>query len=1635
MAEPLKTLFDNMNAKEEAKKKKGPGSKKASNKAALPTEDMATPDRKVDKSDKRLSVERIYQKKTQLEHILLRPDTYIGSVEPVKQAMWVINEDGALENREITYVPGLFKIFDEILVNAADNKQRDPSMNAIKISIDPENNMISIWNNGKGIPIIEHKTEKLFVPSMIFGHLLTSSNYDDSQKKVTGGRNGYGAKLCNIFSTKFTVTTACRQYKKKFKQTWTKNMTKTTDAKIVDFDGTDYTEICFYPDLEKFKMEMLDRDIVALLTRRAYDIAGCTKGVRVTLNGSRLPVTDFRSYVDLYLKDKTDEMGNPLKVAYESVNPRWEVCLTTSEKGFQQVSFVNSIATMKGGRHIDYIAEQVVSKLIDTIKKKNKGGIAIKPFQIKSHVWLFVNCQIENPTFDSQTKENMTLQAKQFGSECKMSDKFYKAALNSGVVENIMSWMKFKQQSQLDKKCHASKHSKIKGIPKLDDANDAGGKNSHSCTLILTEGDSAKALAVSGLGVVGRDRYGVFPLRGKLLNVREANHKQIMENAEINAIIKIMGLQYKNKYEQPESLRSLRYGKLMIMTDQDQDGSHIKGLLVNFIHNNWPNLLKHNLLEEFITPIVKATKGKETCSFYSLPEFEEWKNATDNWSSWKIKYYKGLGTSTMKEAKEYFSDMVRHRIPFKYVGPEDDSAIVLAFSKKKVEDRKEWLTDWLNERKRRREAGLHDVYLYGKETKAISYNDFINKELVLFSNADNERSIPSLCDGLKPGQRKVLFTAFKRYEKKEVKVAQMAGAVSELSAYHHGENSLMSTIINLAQNYVGSNNLNLLQPIGQFGTRLYGGKDAASPRYIFTQLSSLARKIFPVSDEPLLKSNFDDNQRVEPEWYCPIIPMVLVNGTDGIGTGWSTKIANYDIREVVANVRRLLSGEEPLPMLPSYKNFKGTIEELEPNRFVCSGEVAIIDNNTIEITELPIRVWTQSYKESVLELFLHGSEKVKPCITDYKEYHTDTTVKFLVKLSEEKLMNFEHEGLHKAFRLQNTISQANSMVLFDQHGCIKRYNDVLEILKDFYAVRLALYQRRKDYQEGMLEAEASRLNNQARFIMEKIEGTVVIENKKKKEMISTLVHRGYDSDPVKIWKEAQNKLQAEEEVTGPSEAEDDALSEVSTASSSAGPDFNYLLGMPLWSLTRERKDDLLKNRDNKCKELAELRRKSPTMLWKEDLEAFEQQLEVVEQQERDDEAMGVTNAAATKGAKKPRKKLITKQETMPSPYGRRVVPRIDAVAKTSRAAGGDGATKRARKTKKMENGEDTGSLDDSAEKEPMSLMQRLAAKGTKTVARNGSTKTLKQKTLGFKPAAKKKAASKKKGSSFSDSDSESDLDGSLNYSDLDLPVEEVQKPVSRRATTQKAKYSFSDDEDGDDDNDASPRVSPTFNLDDVSDDNNKEDKDGFSSSPVKRPVKRAAPKLVSDSESDDAAMDVGEPKAKGPVVLSSGDESESGLSPPKQAKVSPPAKKPAAKPKASKQKTLLELINKPSKSKKSSNDDDSQDAATKKPAKAKAAPKPRKPAAKKSKTTSDDDSSDFKPKKPAAKKTSTKKAAAKPKKRKIDFSDSEDDDAFDVDETDTVEVPAPKLTGRAGGRVRPAVKYNFGDDSDDDDDF
>ncbi|KAM5483676.1 DNA topoisomerase 2 [Microsporum audouinii] len=1128
-----------------------------------------------------------YQKITQLEHILKRPDTYIGSVERTEKQMWVYNSTTELmEYREVSYVPGLYKIFDEILVNAADNKQNDTNMNEIRVTLDKEGGEISVWNNGRGIPVEVHSKEKIYIPELIFGHLLTSSNYNDQQEKVTGGRNGYGAKLCNIFSNEFTIETADSRTKKKFKLTWTNNMSTMGKPKITECKGDDYTKVTFKPDFAKFGMEGMDDDFEALVKRRVYDMAG-TCGTTVKLNGTKIPVKSFKKYMEMYTKAiKTERGEDPTSdkndIITESPDRRWEIGFTVSDGSFQQVSFVNSIATTSGGTHVNYISDQICNKLADALKKKNKTGATLKAAQIKNHIFLFVNCQIVNPAFTSQTKEQLTTRSSQFGSKCIVSDEFLKKVMKTRVMDDILHFAE-KKADQILKKTDGNRRSRMNN-PKLTDANKAGTKEGHHCTLILTEGDSAKGLAMAGRAVVGPDLFGVFPLRGKLLNVRDASVDQISKNAEIQNIKNFIGLQHKKEYT---DTRGLRYGHLMIMTDQDHDGSHIKGLLINYLQVAFPTLLKiPGFLIEFITPIVKVWKGDpknptHSKSFFTLPEYEEWKETHAHDKKWQKKYYKGLGTSSTEDAQIYFQDLDKHLKQFHTLQDKEAELIELAFSKKKADERKEWLRQF-----------KPGTYL-DHSTEQITYSDFINKELILFSMADNIRSIPSVIDGLKPGQRKVLYTMFKRNVRKDIKVVELAGYVSGMTAYQHGDNSLHTTIVGLAQTFVGSNNINCLEPSGNFGSRLQGGSDSASARYIYTRLSPFARRLFHPADEPLLVNNTDDGKVIEPETYVPVVPLILINGADGIGTGWSTSIPNYNPEDVVANLKRLMTGEELVPMKPWFRGFKGEVTG-SGDRYKFSGIIKQTGDNEVEITELPIRTWTQDFKDRLEEII--KADKVPSFIKDYKDYNTHTNVHFIIQMDEKHMKKALEEGLEEKFKLIKPIVTSN-MVAFDAEGRITRYETPEDILRAFYAVRIKLYERRKQHLLSQLQSQLDKLSNQARFVQMIIDGKLVISKKKKTILIQELKDKAFKPFP-KVADTAKSDEVDDEE--GEEDEEEEGNSDAVLSSDA----YDYLLSMPLWSLTQERVEKLRRQIGDKEMEVDALIKLSKEDIWKKDLDDF-----------------------------------------------------------------------------------------------------------------------------------------------------------------------------------------------------------------------------------------------------------------------------------------------------------------------------------------------------------------------------------------------------------------------------------------------
>lgn len=1090
-------------------------------------------------------IEDKYQKKSQLEHIIDLPDTYIGSVEKGEVELWV-HDGETMVKKNINITLGLYKIFDEVLVNSIDhwvrclNNKGKLKVTVIKVTIKPKTGEIIVYNNGEGIDVVKHPIEKVYVPEMIFGHLLTSTNYDKTEKKITGGKNGYGAKLTNIFSKKFVIETVDSKRNLKYIQTFKNNMSHKCKPRITDCGDEPYTKISFFPDFEKFNMETLDDDIISLFRKRVYDTAVVTKGVSVSFNNKKITTKTFEKYVDLYIGNKKEYPR-----LYENVSDRWEIVASVSpDDKFEHLSFVNGIYTFKGGKHVDHVARYICRKLQKFAETKGikRKKMKLKQSVIQDNLMIFVRSTIENPSFDSQTKEYLTTIPSKFGSSIELSDKFIEKLAKTGVLEKAMKLSEYKDDSKLSK-MDGKKKSTLRGIPKLDDANWAGTKKADQCTLILTEGDSAKSFAIAGLSVLKRDKFGVFPLRGKLLNVREASKKKVSENHEITSLVKILGLQYNKVYS---DLSSLRYGSVLILTDQDVDGSHIKGLVMNWLETFWPSLLEiDGFMTSMQTPIVKARKGKMIKSFYTLTDYENWQHTIKDMKKWNIKYYKGLGTSTSAEAKEYFKELHNTRINYGYDEPE---CFKLAFEKSRADDRKEWLMNYDRE-----------LILDQKATK-VSCQDFFNKDFIHFSNYDCERSIPSMIDGLKISQRKVLFSVLKRNLTKEIKVAQLSGYVSETSCYHHGEQSLNDCIVSMAQNFVGSNNINLLEPIGQFGTRLQGGKDSASPRYIFTKMSKITPIIFNSNDNTLLEYNSDDGTFVEPHYYLPIIPMILVNGATGIGTGFSTNIPKFNPKDLINNLIRLMDGQGVKKIIPWYRKFKGKIYSKE-GKFYSKGICKSIGSGKLNITELPIGCWTDKYKEFIENILVDkqapDKKQKKQFLSDYVTNCTEEDVDFTLTFAK---------NCGDAYKSLNLIDSKNTSMsnihLYNQDGRIQKYSSPEEILEEFYNFRLGFYDKRREYLIAKLEEELNIIESKVKFILAFVNDEIKILNIELEEIVEQL--------------------------------EDMELFKVNDS-------FDYLINMQIRSLTKKRIEELKKQEDIKKAEHTVLLETTSKQMWKDDL--------------------------------------------------------------------------------------------------------------------------------------------------------------------------------------------------------------------------------------------------------------------------------------------------------------------------------------------------------------------------------------------------------------------------------------------------
>ena len=1003
------------------------------------------------------------QKLTHIEHVLKRPDSYVGPVDTVREPYWVL--DGEKFKRTTTkYSPALLKIFDEILVNATDRNSMHPKhVSSISVNIDDTVGMITVDNNGPlgGLTIRKNEKEDVWNPELVFGHLLTSTNYDDNQKRVVGGRNGFGAKLANIYSKWFSVIIKDPSTKQEYHQEWFDNMSTCYVPKIKKFNGaTASVSISFKPDWSRFGMKDMENGIYKIMEKRVWDANICTSpNCKIKFNGVALPKQNFEAYA---------KMHEGIDNVCSMTSDRWSVCIGPSEDGMQQVSFVNGICTTKGGTHIDHVANIVSNAIIEDMAKK----IKLKPQQVKNTFTIFVRSILENPTFSSQVKSECTSKVQSFGSKFELPKTFVKNVLKTGIADELTALSKFREAKELSKTDGGARKSKITGIPKLDDANKAGTAQSSKCTLIVTEGDSAKTLAVAGLSVVGRDHYGVFPLRGKCKNVRDASVAQLTGNQEFNDLKKILGLQQGKEYK---DVSELRYGRLMIMTDADNDGSHIKGLILNMIDYFWPSLLKLGFVVSMVTPIIKASRGNQSKSFYTDSAFRTWYG--NGQSGWRIKYYKGLGTSTSAEAREYFKKIEDLTVKFN-TDVMSDKSITLAFDKKKADDRKTWLLE-----STAKEANELEVP-YGN-IKQLGITDFVHKDLVNFSLADLKRSIAHMADGLKPSQRKVMYACFQKNLRNEMKVAQLAAFVAEKSAYHHGEVSLADTIVKLANDYTGSNNLNLLEPCGQFGTRLMGGKDASQTRYIFTRLMPEARSVFDPRDDAVLTYLHDDGRSIEPEFYMPTIPMILVNGSEGIGTGFSCYVPPFNPKDIRNNILNFIGGNPIKKMKPWFRGFKGKVFKQDDDSWTTQGVWTSI-GRTVKVTELPPGRWTQDYKEHLDTLV------EKKIISGFTNNSTTENVDFLIQ-------DYNGKDAVKDLKLQKTIRTTN-MHLFHPSKGICKYNSAEDILSDFIGLRTEYYKKRKDRLIWETQLRSDVCSERARFVKEVVNGELIVFKRKKQDL-------------------------------------------------------------------------------------------------------------------------------------------------------------------------------------------------------------------------------------------------------------------------------------------------------------------------------------------------------------------------------------------------------------------------------------------------------------------------------------------------------------------------------------------------------
>jgi DNA topoisomerase II len=1132
------------------------------------------------------------------EHIRTH-DMWAGSIDNVETTRHIIHND-TMTRDTITYPPALYKIIDEPLCNCVDHYLAHPNeVSYVKFHFDRATGTIIIENDGPGIPITknpkpimnsEGKKEFLYEPTVIFTVPYSGTKHKKEVGKITGGTNGIGLKILNCWSSVLEIETLDTTRGLHFKQSYSNRMRVINPAEIKKSKAKkSFTKLTFIPDYSAFKFITNDDNMIMLdnlfRTRITY-LSIVLSDINVYYNSTKTSIKSLNNLAKIYTPDASIINGT-------ITHPKYPIDITISiskMKEEQGIYIFNGLVCDKGSN----LKTSIIRKIVSYIKKKFKTKEkSITPSMISSNMFIFMKGFIENPSFPSQDKSEVILSAtalKSYDIAPEFIDKCYKA-IKSILEEQI--------DENEDKK--KNKRVQVRNIRYYDPAEYAGSKYANKCGLFLAEGDSAKMLVMAVRA--SRDfpdnskYYGIFTLRGVILNSRKQTienddklkrKQKLLDNEILVNLMNVLGLEYG-----ATDASKMRYGFIMGAVDQDLDGAgNIWGLVMNFFHQNWPWLFKSNFIRRWITPVIrcypKARGDNHVIEFFLNQEYLNWvkerygkygARAEDEMlREYKIDYNKGLaghGKAVYKAMALTFNN----RSMVYSLDKNDCKTIFDAYYGYDAEKRREILSKPIEDPR------------YNYKSKKIMCADHLDYDTNLYHRENIERKLPHYLDGLTPARRKALAGARKKFAKcnDTCVTTALGGYIQSNMKYQHGIDSLYKSIIQMTQNFAGSNNYPMFLTTSTTGSRLRGGKEKVAPRYIKVSLNKdLTDLLFPRIDDHCLPYKFEDGERAEPLYYVPILPLLTIGeNRDTPATGWKTKIWARRYEDIVENVKRLINGNSELKVMEiNLHKLGGEIVNIGNKQYHCGDYLPFNPkDDEIVITELPIRKWIEPFINDIMSKDDKRKEKGKEQYIktnpSMRDGGIDENIRINIKFNSgmlQKMMdeygNEHMDAVINFFNLKTALTTHINM--YNHDGRVMSYKNYEDCVVDWFVERKKLYIIRVDRDKILTEAKICYHKNVLRFI-EHDDGKRIPFKVPKNKLISLL-------DGFKF-----NKL-VQRLIDNPSFLENEELRKAIYDG-----DYEYLMKLPYIKKTKEEVD----RRMEKLKKLEEhLKMLNERDIWK-----------------------------------------------------------------------------------------------------------------------------------------------------------------------------------------------------------------------------------------------------------------------------------------------------------------------------------------------------------------------------------------------------------------------------------------------------